>query len=65
MPRTFTEHSKNYLKQYFKTRYDNDSDFRKQVNQSNNVSRHRTRLSKKLEMITLEILADCYVNYKL
>lgn len=60
MTRQFTEHSKAYLKQYFKNRYDNDPEFRKRAHESNNISRYRTRLTKRIEMMTLEVLAECY-----
>jgi len=63
MTRKFTEHSKQYLKQYFKTRYENDPEFRRKANESNNVSRHRTRLTKKIEMMTLQVLAECYQTH--
>lgn len=63
MPRTFTEHSKAYLKQYFKNRYETDPEFRKRAHESNNISRHRTRLTKKVDVITLEVLAECYRSH--
>ena len=58
MPRQFSEHSKAYLKQYFKTRYDNDPEFRRKANESNNVSRLRTRIIKKIDMLLLEHFAS-------
>lgn len=63
MPRVFSEHSKQYLKDYFKNRYENDPEFRRKANESNNVSRLRSRLIKKVDMVLLESVADSLVNH--
>jgi len=63
MTRQFTEHAKQYLRQYFKNRYENDQEFRKRAHESNNISRHRIRLTKKIEMMTLDVLAECYQRH--
>ena len=60
MPRIFSEHSKQYLKDYFKNRYENDPEFRRRANESNNVSRLRSRLVKKVDMVMLQAVADLY-----
>jgi len=63
MTRQLTEHSKTYLKQYFKTRYENDPEFRRRAHESNNLSRYKTRVTKRIEMMVLDVVAECYQTY--
>jgi hypothetical protein len=63
MTRHFTDHSKQYLKQYFKRRYTDDDEFRSRVKESNNVSRLRTRLIGKINVMMLSVLAELYEEH--
>lgn len=63
MTRKLTEHSKAYLKQYFKNRYDNEPEFRRKAHESNNISRYKTRIIKRIDMLILDVMAECYQTY--
>lgn len=65
MTRKFSEHSYHYIQDWLKTKYKNDPDFKKSQCMTASICQLRRRLLKKTDIITLEILADCYMNYKL
>ena len=65
MSRQFTEHSKRYIRTWIKNKYNTNSVFADKIKESNYVSRLRSKVVKKTDIMTLEVLAECYQFYML
>jgi len=65
MTRKFTKHSYEYIQGWLKNKYKEDPDFKRSQVMTSSICQLRKRLLAKIEIVTLDILADCYMNYKL
>ena len=63
MTRHFTEHSKQYIRSWIRNKYKTDPVFAKNIKESNFISRTRANLVRKTDIITLEVLAECYQTH--
>jgi len=57
-----TEHSYQYIQSWLKNKYKTDPEFRKKKDQDTRFYQLKGKVSKKVNMVMLEVLAECYLN---
>ena len=60
MTRKFTKHSYQYIQGWLKNKYKDDPDFKRSQVMTSGICQLRKRLVSKINMMTLEVLAECY-----
>jgi hypothetical protein len=63
MTKKITEHSYQYIQDWLKKKYKEDPLFKKSQCMTASICQLRRRLHKKTDIITLEVLAECYQTY--
>ena len=57
-----TEHSYQYIQSWLKNKYKTDPEFRKKKDQDTRFYQLKGKVSKKMNMVMLEVLAECYLK---
>ena len=60
MTRKITPHSYQYIQEWLKSKYKEDPLFKKSQCMTASICQLRRRLLKKTDIMTLEVLAECY-----
>lgn len=63
MTRKFTPHSYTYIQEWLKDKYKNDPKFKQQSKDNASFYYMKKVLINKIDAITLDVLADCYINH--
>jgi len=61
--RIWSEHSKSYINEWLKNEYKTNPDFKKKRDDYYKFYMFKKRINLKLDVITLEVLAECYMNH--
>lgn len=57
-----TEHSYQYIQTWLKNKYKTDSEFRKKKDQDTRFYQLKAKVTKKINILMLEVLAECYLK---
>lgn len=60
MTRKFSKRSYQYIQTWLKNKYKEDPDFKRSQVMTASICQLRRRLLAKTDMMTLEVLAECY-----
>lgn len=63
MVRKFTEHSYHYIQEWLKEKYRNDPKFQQERKENGKFYNMKNKLKRKVEILTLDIIAECYMNH--
>jgi tRNA splicing ligase len=63
MPRKFTKHSYQYIQDWLKNKYKTDPDFKHSQVMTSGICQLRKRLVSKIDIMTLEIMAEWYQTH--
>jgi len=61
--RIWSDHSKSYINEWLKNEYKTNPDFKKKRDDYYKFYMFKKRINLKLDIITLEVLAECYINH--
>ena len=59
---TITEHSYQYIQSWLKNKYKTDPEFRKKKDQDTRFYQLKGKVAKKVNILMLEVLAECYLK---
>ena len=63
MTRKFSEHSYQYIQGWLKTKYKNDPKFKQERKDNGAFYYLKKVITKKIDILTLDIIAECYMNH--
>jgi hypothetical protein len=59
---TITEHSYKYIQSWLKNKYKTDPEFHKKKDQDTRFYQLKGKVVKKVNMVMLEVLSECYLK---
>jgi hypothetical protein len=60
---TFSEHSYQYIQSWLKNKYKTDPAFRKKKDQDTRFYQLKGKITKKVNALVLDVMAECYINH--